>query len=79
MNLGFGELVIVLIIVIVLFGATRLPALGKGLGEAIRGFKDGMKGDAPPPAPQGTPGDERGFAAGADLEKKELPRDAGGR
>jgi sec-independent protein translocase protein TatA len=49
MGLGFGELIIVLIIILVLFGASRLPALGKGLGEAIRGFKDGMKGDAPPP------------------------------
>ena len=43
MNLGFGELLVILIIVLVLFGAGRLPALGKGLGEAIRGFKDGMK------------------------------------
>jgi sec-independent protein translocase protein TatA len=49
MNFGFGELIIILLIVVVLFGATRLPALGKGLGEAIKGFKDGMKGDAPPP------------------------------
>jgi sec-independent protein translocase protein TatA len=61
--MGFSELVVVLLIVLVLFGASRLPALGKGLGDAIRGFKDGMKGDAKsaPPA-----------------EKKELPRDAGG-
>jgi sec-independent protein translocase protein TatA len=47
MNLGFGELLVILVIVLVLFGAGRLPALGKGLGEAIRGFKDGMK-DEPP-------------------------------
>ena len=49
MNLGFGELLIILIIVLVLFGAGRLPALGEGLGKAIRGFKDAMHGDAPPP------------------------------
>jgi sec-independent protein translocase protein TatA len=49
MGFGFGELVIILLIVVVLFGSTRLPALGRGLGEAIKGFKDGMKGDAPPP------------------------------
>jgi sec-independent protein translocase protein TatA len=61
MNLGFGELLIILVIVIVLFGAGRLPALGEGLGKAIRGFKDGMKGDA---TPGGAP-------------KKELPPDGG--
>ncbi len=49
MNLGFGELLVILIIVLVLFGAGRLPQLGKGLGEAIRGFKDGMKSEPPPP------------------------------
>jgi sec-independent protein translocase protein TatA len=49
MNLGIGELILVLIIVLVLFGSTRLPALGKGLGEAIRNFKDGMKSEPPPP------------------------------
>lgn len=47
--MGFSELVVVLIIVLILFGSSRLPALGKGLGDAIRGFKDGMKGEAPPP------------------------------
>jgi sec-independent protein translocase protein TatA len=47
MNLGVGELLVILVIVVVLFGSSRLPALGKGLGEAIRGFKDSMK-DEPP-------------------------------
>jgi sec-independent protein translocase protein TatA len=47
--MGFSELVVVLVIVLILFGSSRLPALGKGLGDAIRGFKDGMKSDAPPP------------------------------
>lgn len=38
---GFGiqELVIILIIVVVLFGATRLPELGRGIGQAIKNFK----------------------------------------
>jgi sec-independent protein translocase protein TatA len=39
LGLGMQELVIILIIVIVLFGATRLPQIGKGIGEAIRNFK----------------------------------------
>ncbi len=44
-SLGFPELMILLVIVIVIFGATRLPQLGKGLGEGIRNFKDSLKGD----------------------------------
>jgi sec-independent protein translocase protein TatA len=38
---GFGiqELIIILIIVVVLFGATRLPELGRGIGQAIKNFK----------------------------------------
>lgn len=36
------ELIIIMIIVVVLFGATRLPQLGSGIGKAIRNFKDGM-------------------------------------
>lgn len=42
---GVQELVVILLIVIVLFGATRLPQLGKGLGEGIRNFRSGLKGD----------------------------------
>lgn len=36
---GSTELIIILIIVVVLFGASRLPELGKGIGEAIKNFK----------------------------------------
>ena len=39
---GMGEMVIILIIVIVLFGANRIPQLAKGMGESIRNFKQGM-------------------------------------
>ncbi len=42
-NIGLPELLVILVILVLLFGATRLPALGKGLGEGIRGFKDSMK------------------------------------
>ncbi len=38
-GLGMQELLVVLIIVLVLFGATRLPEIGKGIGQAIRNFK----------------------------------------
>jgi sec-independent protein translocase protein TatA len=36
---------IVLAIVLVIFGGSRLPGLGKGIGQSIRGFKTGLKGD----------------------------------
>jgi len=42
-NLGVTELVIILVIVVVIFGASRLPQLGKGLGEGIRNFKNSVK------------------------------------
>ena len=44
-SLGVPELVIIFLIVILLFGASRLPQIGKGLGEGIRFFKKGLKGD----------------------------------
>jgi len=39
---GGMELVIILVIVLILFGANRLPQLAKGMGESIRNFKSGM-------------------------------------
>lgn len=42
-KLGPMELVLILLIVFFLFGAKRLPEMGKGIGEAIKGFKNSMK------------------------------------
>jgi sec-independent protein translocase protein TatA len=42
-RIGMPELLIILAIIIVIFGANRLPGLGKGIGSAIRNFKDGLK------------------------------------
>jgi sec-independent protein translocase protein TatA len=42
--LGAQELVLVFLIILVLFGASRLPQLGRGLGEGISNFKRGLKG-----------------------------------
>lgn len=38
-NLGFGELMIILVIVLVLFGARRVPEIGASIGKGIREFK----------------------------------------
>ena len=61
MNLGPTELIIILVIVLLLFGTTRLPKLARSLGEASREFKKGTEerereeqakaAQTPPPAP----------------------------
>lgn len=45
-GLGTQELFIIMIIVIVLFGATRLPQIGSGIGKAISNFKKGVREEA---------------------------------
>ncbi|MCX5717180.1 MAG: twin-arginine translocase TatA/TatE family subunit [Nitrospirae bacterium] len=42
-GLGLPEVMVVLVIALVLFGPSKLPSLGKSLGEAIRGFKKGLE------------------------------------
>lgn len=42
-GLGMPEMIVVLVIALVLFGPSKLPELGKGLGEAIRSFKKGIQ------------------------------------
>jgi sec-independent protein translocase protein TatA len=45
------HLILIGLLLLILFGAKRLPELGKGLGEGLKGFKDGIKGTPDPPAP----------------------------
>lgn len=42
-RLGLPELIVILLIVFVIFGASRLPGLGRGIGSAIKNFKEGLK------------------------------------
>ena len=42
-SIGIPELLVILFIVILIFGASRLPELGKGLGKGIRNFKEATK------------------------------------
>jgi sec-independent protein translocase protein TatA len=44
-NLGAPELIIIALVILLLFGATRLPKLGRSMGQSIRGFKQGLNDD----------------------------------
>jgi sec-independent protein translocase protein TatA len=49
-GLGIGELVVILLVLVLLFGASKLPQLGSGLGEGIRSFRKAFRevqGDGP--------------------------------
>ena len=51
-DIGFSELLIIALALILLFGGRRLPELGRSLGEAIRSFKTGIRGQDAESAPQ---------------------------
>lgn len=50
MNLGWTEIVLILGIALLLFGPSKLPTLGKSMGEAIRGFKKALNSPDEKPA-----------------------------
>jgi sec-independent protein translocase protein TatA len=45
-NLGAPEILLIALVILLLFGATRLPKLGRSMGQSIRGFKKGLNDDA---------------------------------
>jgi sec-independent protein translocase protein TatA len=49
-GLGMPEMVIILVILLILFGGSKLPGLAKGLGQSIKEFKKSSKEDEPEPA-----------------------------
>lgn len=58
-GLGTGELIVILAVFTLMFGGRRLPELGRGLGQGLRGFKEALKGvdeldpdQTPPRAPK---------------------------
>jgi len=53
-KLGVWELLIIFAVLLLLFGATKLPQLGSSLGSAIRNFKKGVSDDAPESNESGT-------------------------
>jgi sec-independent protein translocase protein TatA len=46
-NLGPMEIGLIVLVVLLLFGATRLPKLGRSMGQSIRGFKKGLNDELP--------------------------------
>jgi sec-independent protein translocase protein TatA len=50
---GVTEWIIIALILILLFGASRIPAIGSGMGGAIRNLIDGIKDDPKPKQPSG--------------------------
>ncbi len=66
-GLGMTELIVILVIVVVLFGASRLPEIGKGIGEAIRNFK---KSTSEPPEIDVTPDKKKPEGSGESKENK---------
>lgn len=56
------HLILLAVVAFLLFGAKRLPELGKGLGEGLKGFREGIRGitdPAPPPPPPAPPAQQQ--------------------
>lgn len=56
-TMGFSELILILVIVLIIFGAGKLPQIGEGLGKALKGFKKEVH-DIPPAEPEPAPADQ---------------------
>ena len=61
-RIGWTEIIIIALIVLLLFGGKKIPELMKGLGKGVRSFKDGMEGKS-----EEKPGEEK-------EEKKDEPK-----
>jgi sec-independent protein translocase protein TatA len=51
-GIGMPELIIILVIILIIFGAGKLPEIGSGVGKAIRNFKGATKEDEAPKEPE---------------------------
>lgn len=61
-SLGWPEILLIALVVVLLFGARRLPEIGKGLGEGIRSFRSAMKGEDEAGQGKGRPAGKAGGA-----------------
>ncbi len=74
-SLGAPELIIILLVILLLFGANKLPKLAKSLGEASKEFKKGVV-DADTPVPAAPAGDEKVTMTKAELDAMLAEREA---
>ncbi|MDP3028598.1 MAG: twin-arginine translocase TatA/TatE family subunit [Deltaproteobacteria bacterium] len=51
-GLGMPELLVILVIIVIIFGATKLPQIGSGIGKGIRNFRKNIRGDEETPSDQ---------------------------
>jgi sec-independent protein translocase protein TatA len=56
-HIGFQELLLIFLIVVLIFGASKLPQLGRGLGEGIRNLRKGLREGSEEPSDQDKPKD----------------------
>ncbi len=80
MSIGIWELLLILVIVLILFGGSRLRNLGTDLGSAIRGFQNSMKEGAKPENPEETaagetPRPQARLGESATLSADPLPKE----
>lgn len=75
-GIGVPELILIFFIVLLFFGARRLPEIGGSLGKGIREFKDSLKGLDEEVKREIPPGDgsREGASTGQEHERREEPR-----
>jgi sec-independent protein translocase protein TatA len=71
-GIGTGELVILLVVLLLVFGAKRLPEMGRSLGKGMREFKEGVAGGHEPPVDEPAPPPARELpSASSELDSEE--------
>jgi sec-independent protein translocase protein TatA len=73
MNLGFGELLLIFIVILLIFGASKLPQLGDALGKGIKNFKRSVTGNDEidvTPKKESLPQDNKVSAPGPEARSK---------
>ncbi|MBF0165628.1 MAG: twin-arginine translocase TatA/TatE family subunit [Magnetococcales bacterium] len=74
MGLGTSHLLIILVIVLVVFGAGKLPSVMRDIGQGVKSFKDAMSGDKDPPTDEPKP--EEKIAAASQTIEGQVKKDA---